>query len=51
MKRPLLSEIRSAFPKTARRPLRKVAPGGVISAREVNRWIEAINTARQEEDA
>jgi hypothetical protein len=39
------TSISSAFPKTARRSLRKVRARTVMSAREANRWIEAINEA------
>ena len=39
--------ITSVFPRTRRRPLRRVAPGTVIKASVVNRWIEAINEATE----
>lgn len=42
------SDISSAFPKARRKPLRKVAPGQILSAEQVNRWIEAIRETREQ---
>jgi hypothetical protein len=39
--------ITSAFPRTRRRPLRRVVSGTTIRASVVNRWIEAINEATE----
>lgn len=43
----LTGNICSAFPHTRRKPIRKTAPGEVITSRTVNRWIEAINDSKE----